>query len=482
MSLVHREGARPTVNASGPAGDVVTRSAVELTALMRSGELSPVEVADAFLARAQHAQQALNPFTFVFAEEARAAALRSEQRLREDPDGCGALEGLPVAIKELTPVAGQPHTLASLAFKDHMAEVTDPAVQRLLAAGGMIHARTNTPEFGCASVTDNLLFGETLNPWDPSRGTAGSSGGAAAALAAHATPLAQGTDAAGSLRLPAAACGIVGMKPSHGVVPMRTPGYLETCNHNGPMARDVADLRLMFDVMAGPDPAQLSGVRPVDDVTTRVDLRGIRIGLIDAMGDLDVDADVVAHLHASARLLEQAGAVVEQVQFPWSYGRLFDVAKRVFAQYYGPLVRQAVEAGSELTDYALAFSESMVDLTDDWRVRLHAREEAAALHRRLGELFARSDFLLLPTLAAPAYPAGDHFVDHGPVVEGREQPDRWIVGFTIPFNLTSACPVVSVPTGLSRDGLPTAAQVVARPFHDYSAISVAEQLEQMLDR
>jgi amidase len=294
--------------------------------------------------------------------------------------------------------------------------------------------------------------------------------------------LAQGTDAAGSLRLPAAACGIVGMKPSHGVVPMRTPAYLETCDHNGPMARDVADLRLMFDVMVGPEPAQLSGVRPIDDRSTRVDLRGVRIGLIDAMADLDVDADVVANLHASARLLEQAGAVVEQVRFPWSYGRLFDVAKRVFAQYYGPLVRQAAEAGAELTDYARAFSASMVNLTDDWRIRLQAREETAELHRRLGELFVRSDFLLLPTLAAPAYPAGDHFVDSGPVVAGREQPDRWIVGFTIPFNLTSACPAVSVPTGLSRDGLPTAAQVVARPYHDWSAISVAEQLEQLLDR
>jgi Asp-tRNA(Asn)/Glu-tRNA(Gln) amidotransferase A subunit family amidase len=481
VSLVGREGVRCAVNATGPADDVVTRSAVELCALMRAGELSPVEVTDAFLARAQHAQETLNPFTFLFPDEARAAARRAEQRLREFPDDCGPLEGLPVAIKELTPVAGHPYTLGSMAFKDQVADATDPAAQRLLDAGVVVHGRTNTPEFGCASVTDNLLFGETLNPWDPARSPAGSSGGAAAALAAHAAPLAQGSDSAGSLRLPAAACGIVGMKPSHGVVPVRTPTYLETCNHNGPMARDVRDLRLMFEVMAGPDPLQMAGRSPVDDPTTRVDLRATRVGVIDGMADLDVDADVAGNLHHAAGLLEQAGAVVEQATFPWSYSRLFDTTKRVFAQYYGPMVRQAVAAGAELTDYARAFSDSMVGLTDDWRVRLQAREETAELHRRLGELFARYDVLLLPTLAAPAYPAGDHFVDHGPLVAGREQPDRWIVAFTIPFNLTSACPVVSLPTGLSSGGLPTAAQIVARPYHDHSALSVAEQLELLLD-
>jgi Asp-tRNA(Asn)/Glu-tRNA(Gln) amidotransferase A subunit family amidase len=482
MSLLSRSGEHCSVNGGASGRDLVERPARELAAMMRAGDLSPVEVTEAYLRRAEHAQQRINPFTFLFPDEARDAARRSERRLRERPEECGPLEGLPVAIKELTPVAGQPHTLSSMAFKDQIAATTDPAVQRLLDAGAVVHARTNTPEFGCASVTDNLLFGETLNPWDPSFSAAGSSGGAAAALAAHATSLAQGSDSAGSLRLPAAACGIVGMKPSHGVVPLPAPDYLETCNHNGPMARDVGDLRLMFEVMAASDPAQLSGARTADGPTTRTDLRGTRIALVDGMTDLDVDPDVAANLDAAATLLEQAGAVVERHPFPWSYERLLETTKRVFAQYYGPMVRRAVEAGAELTDYARAFSDSMVELTDDWRVRLQARAEVSELHRELGGLFAAHDFLVLPTLAAPAYPAGDHFIDHGPLIGDREQPDRWIVGFTVPFNLASTCPVVSVPTGLSRGGLPTAAQIVARPYHDFSAISVAEQLEEMLDR
>lgn len=480
MSLLSREGARCAVDAGTPEADVVGLPAVALARLVRSGELSPVEVVDAYLARADRVQETLNPFTFRLPEQARAAARASEARLRRDPGACGPLEGLPVAIKELTPVRGLPWTLGSAAFRDQVAEVTDPAVQRLLDAGAIVHARTNTPEFGCASVTDNLLHGETLNPWDPAFSPAGSSGGAAAALAVHATPLAQGTDSAGSLRLPASACGVVGMKPSRGVVPMRSPGFLETTDHNGPMARDVADLRLMFEVMMGPDYGTLSGHDPVD-VPGRVRADRLRVGVIDAMTDLDVDRDVVAHLHRAGRLLEGAGATVEPATFPWSYERLFDAARQVFAQYYAPMTRRAVDLGAELTDYARAFSDTMVGLTDDYRVRLSAREEAAELHREIGRLLQRYDVLLLPTLAAPAYPAGDHFVDHGPVVEGREQPDRWIVGFTIPFNLVSSVPVVSVPTGLSRDGLPTGAQVVARPYHDHTAIDVAALLEQLLD-
>lgn len=478
MSLIGREGARCTPDLADDA--VAGLPATVLAAGMRAGDLSPVEVVDAFLERADRAQERLNPFTFRFADEARAAAKVAERRLREDPESCGPLTGLPVAVKELTPVHGLPWTLASLAFRDQVAEVTDPAVQRLLDAGAIVHARTTTPEFGCASVTDSLLFGETLNPWDPAYSPAGSSGGAAAALAVHATPLAQGTDSAGSLRLPAAACGVVGMKPSHGVVPMRSPGFLETTDHNGPMARDVADLRLMFEVMAGPDYDHLTGHDPVDR-PGQMSLRRLRIGVIDAMPDLDVDREVVANLHRTARLLERAGATVEQATFPWSYERLFDTAKLVFAQYYAPMTRRAADLGAELTDYARAFSASMTELTDDYTVRLAAREGSAALHRELGLLLERYDVLLLPTLAAPAYPAGDHFLDHGPVVEGREQPDRWIVGFTIPFNLVSSVPVVSVPTGLSAAGLPTAAQVVARPYHDHTAIDVAALVETLLD-
>lgn len=479
MSLLSREGARCEANQTAPHDDIALRGAVELVELMRSGALSPVEVTDAFLERAEHVQPRLNPFSFLFAEQARSAAAAAETRLRREPERCGPLEGLPTAIKELAPVAGQPHTLGSLAFKDVVATVTDPAVQRLLDAGAIPYARTTVPEFACASFTDSLLFGETLNPWDPSRSPAGSSGGAAVALATHAAPLAQGSDSAGSLRLPAAACGIVGMKPTWGVVPLRSPQHLETSSHNGPMARDVSDLRLMFDVMAGADAQQLSGFDAHDDGP--VDLAQARFGLIDAMADIDVHPDVAANLANAGKLIQDAGAVVEPAAFPWSYERLIGAVRMVFAQYYGPMVRRAVDLGAEVTDYARAFADSMVALTGDYTVNLRAREEVAELQHAFGELFSRFDYLLLPTLAAPAHPAGCHFIDEGPIVNGREQPDRWIVAFTVGFNLVSSCPVVSVPTGLSGAGLPTAAQIVGRPHRDYSVISVAEQLELMLD-
>jgi Asp-tRNA(Asn)/Glu-tRNA(Gln) amidotransferase A subunit family amidase len=245
------------------------------------------------------------------------------------------------------------------------------------------------------------------------------------------------------------------------------------------MARSVADLRLLFGAMAGRAPDQLGAARPVDGGAD-VSLANLRIALIDSMPELDVDPDVVENLHRAARRAEAEGASVEPVPFPWSYGRLFDTVKFVYAQSYGPQVRQVIDDGGAVTDYAQAFSASLAHLTGDYRVNLRAMAETAELHREFARLFARFDVLLLPTLAAPAYPLGDHFIDHGPTVCGREQPDRWIVGFTVAFNIASACPVVTIPTGLSGNHIPTGMQIVARPYHDGSAISVAAQFERLI--
>ena len=190
-----------------------------------SRELSPVEVLEALIRRGDAAVDTCNPFTARYSEEALTTAAESERRYR---DGTARpLEGIAVAVKELTPMAGHQHTLASLAFQDQVAEETAPMVQRLLDAGAIVHARTTTPEFGCATFTHSRLYGVTSNPWNREFSPAGSSGGAAAALATGVTTLATGSDSAGSLRLPAAACGVVGFKASFGVVPVAIPQGLE---------------------------------------------------------------------------------------------------------------------------------------------------------------------------------------------------------------------------------------------------------------
>ncbi len=452
-------------------------SARDLASALRSGDRDARDVIEDVLVRAEQVQQRVNPFTFLQPDLARRSAEESAERLRTGR--ARPLEGVPVAIKELTAHAGQPHTLGTLFLRDNIAAASDPVVSALLDAGAVPFARTNTPEFGCASVTDNLLFGETRNPWNPQFSTAGSSGGAAAALAAYATPLAQGTDSAGSLRMPAAACGVVGMKPSHGVVPVAAPDYLETVGHNGPMARDVADLDLMFRVMARTDPDQLTGHTPYDPEHER-HLSQLRVALITAIPGLATDVDVERNLRRTASLMSSAGADVVETDFPWSWEQIFTAVKLNFGAVYMPLARRLRDAGAELTDLTHGFIADVEPVTRDYGFTVDARRQSAELHRALGAIFRDVDLILMPTLQMPAPIAGDHFIEHGPVVNGRESADRWIVAFTVPFNLTSSCPALTLPNGLSGEGLPTAAQLIARPYRDWDLLRWAGAVEALI--
>jgi Asp-tRNA(Asn)/Glu-tRNA(Gln) amidotransferase A subunit family amidase len=452
-------------------------SARGLADALATGALDAREVIEDVLGRAAQVQAAINPFTFIQHDLARERAEESAERLRTGR--ARPLEGIPVAIKELTAHAGQPHTLGTLFLRDNVATVSDPAVVALLDAGAVPFARTNTPEFGCATVTDNLLFGETRNPWNPQFSTAGSSGGAAAALASFATPLAQGTDSAGSLRMPAAACGVVGMKPSYGVVPVAAPDYLETVGHNGPMARDVADLQLMFRVMARPDPGQLAGHVPHPLEPDR-DLATLRVALITSMPGLETDEDVERNLRRTADLAAAAGADVVEKEFPWSWEQLFTAVKLNFGSVYMPLARRLRDAGAELTDLTHGFIADVEPLTRDYGFTVDARRQSAELHHALGQIFHEVDCILMPTLQMPAPAAGNHFISDGPMVNGRESADRWIVAFTVPFNLTSACPAITLPNGHSRDGLPTAVQMIARPYQDWNLLRWAGEMEGLI--
>ncbi|MSW86900.1 MAG: hypothetical protein F2826_09330 [Actinobacteria bacterium] len=464
------------LNQELPPGPICGLSARDLGSALARGELDPQVVLESFLSRATAVQERINPFTFILADYARARAEESTRRIRSG--AARPLEGIPFAVKELTAHEGHPHTLGSLFLRDNIATSSDPTVEALLDAGAIPFARTNTPEFGCATVTDNLLFGETLNPWHRSFSTAGSSGGAAAALASFATPLAQGTDSAGSLRMPSAACGIVGLKPSHGVVPMAAPDYLEAVGHNGPMARDVLDLELMFGVIARTDPTHLSGRAPFDPEPDR-QLSGLKVALICTIPGLQTDHDVERNLRRTAKLISDAGAQVVEMDFPWTWDQIFAAVKLNFGAVYMPLARRLRDVGAELSDLTHGFIADVEPVTRDYGFTVDARRQSAALHRVLGEIFSEFDLILMPTLQMPAPVAGDHFIDHGPLVNGQESADRWIVAFTVPFNLTSSCPAITLPNGLSSDGLPTAAQLVARPYRDWDLIRWAAAVETM---
>lgn len=469
-------GPPPLVQVHPPHG-ACALTARELAMDMREGRRDPRDVMEEFLVRAHVVQGEINAFTYLFADEARQMAAESAQRIAEGR--ARRLEGVPFAVKELTPVEGQPHTLGSVALKDNVGAHTDPGVQALIDAGAIPFARTNTPEFGCASITDNLLFGETLNPWNTAFGTAGSSGGAAAALASFATPLAQGTDSAGSLRMPAAACGVVGFKPSHGVVPMAAPDYLDTFGHSGPMARTVDDVALMFDVMAQPDPSRLM-VRHLATPAEPSELRDLRVACVTSIDGLTTDPDVEAGVRLATSLLESAGAHVREVPFPWTWDRLYRTVILSFAAVYMAQAKRLQDAGAPLSDLTEGFIKDVEPVISDYGYAVDARAEMAQLQQDLGAIFSEHDVIAMPTLQIPAPVAGEHFLHTGPLVNGEPSADRWIVAFTVPFNLASACPAITLPAGWSTDGIPTAVQLIGHPYRDLDLLRWAGQLENLL--
>lgn len=435
----------------------------------------------AVIARGDVAEEELNPFTARYSERAIDAAEEAERHYREGT--IRPLEGVPVAIKELTPVSGQQHTLASLALRGNVAGETAPIAQRLLDAGAIIHARTTTPEFGCASFTRSHLYGETRNPWNPALSPGGSSGGSAAALAAGAATLATGTDSAGSLRLPAASCGVVGLKPSFGVVPSPIPFGLETAHHDGPMARDPEDVALAMGVISGPCASAPNQARPAPSLADLgAGVEGWRVARLTAIGGLDVDPDVSAGVDATARALADGGAEVEEVDLGWTYEAIIEATKLHYAASYGPTVRRMAEsAPGLLTPYALAFAAEVERYATLPGFVVDGRARVAALWRPLMEAFERYRLLLCPTQAMPAPELDEEYLDRGPVIAGREQPDRWIVGTTVAFNLCCWCPAISVPSGFAANGVPTGVQLVGRPYADGEVLRAAAALGETPD-
>src|SRR5215471_15302582 len=261
--------------------------------MFRAKELSPVELVSAVIARAEAVEPTINAFAQTFYEEALQAAKAAEARYAGNGAQARPLDGIPVAVKEEAPIAGHKNTLGSLAMRDVVADATAPFVQRIIDAGGIVHARSTTPEFSCAPVTWSKLWGVTRNPWNTRFSPGGSSGGSGAALAAGSATLATGSDIGGSIRIPASFCGVVGFKPPYGRVPEFAPFNLDHYCHEGPMARTVTDCALLENVMAGPHPHDVASLRPKLRIPARLDgVEGWRIALSIDLGGFPVDDEV----------------------------------------------------------------------------------------------------------------------------------------------------------------------------------------------
>ncbi|MEP7023889.1 MAG: amidase [Actinomycetota bacterium] len=451
--------------------------ATEALRLFRARELSPVELLTAVIERAETVEPVINAFAETRYEEALAQASAAEARYAGSGPPARPLEGLSVAVKEEAPIAGQRNTLGSLPLRDEVAGHTAAFAQRILDAGGIVHARTTTPEFSCAPVTWSKLWGVTRNPWRTAYSPGGSSGGSAAALAAGSATLATGSDIGGSIRIPASFCGVTGFKPPYGRVPEVEIFNLDHYCHEGPLARTVADCALLENVIAGPHPHDVTSLRPKLEIPAKLaPIAGLRVALSVDLGCYQVDADVAACTRAAADRLRDAGAVVEEVTLPWRLADITRAARIHFGMIFGPSVQELYEQHkAELTSYARRFYEEGSTVRKEDFVAGLALE--AQLYAPLGDLLEEFDALVCPTFAIPALPAE---YDTGDTVQVNGHPcGDWLdVLMTLPFNIASRCPVISVPSGLSRDGVPTGLSIVGRTYDDVTVFRIAAAHEE----
>ncbi len=428
--------------------ELAFKTAVELRGLIDSKEVSCVELTEMFLQRIEELNPGLNAYLAICPDEAIAAAHRAQEVI-QGGEQVGPLHGIPISVKDLELTSGITTTLGSAIFRDRVPDMDSVVVERVKAAGAIILGKTNTPEFGLSGTTENKLGDACRNPWDPSRTPGGSSGGAAAALAAGLCTLATGSDGGGSIRIPASFSGVFGIKPTQGRVP-RYGGYgYPAANHfsqSGPMSRAVADTALLLQVLAGPDARDPVSIREASpDFSAQLDqgLEGWRIAWSPDLGYAGVDPEVIRVTENAARLFEELGAVIEApdlgIEDPFqafwdvfstasytSYGHLLDGQREEFT-YYG---LRAFEHGSEVTGADLSRALLRVD----------------RLRRQMETFFDDYDLLLTPTMAVPAFP-----IDERPtVIGGKEVDPFWgYLPFTFPINMTGQT-AASVPCGSSE--------------------------------
>jgi len=452
-------------------------SATEALGRFKARTLSPVELMRAVIARAEKVEPKINAFPITLYDRALDQAKKAEARYVKTDGRPRPLEGLPVAIKDEAYVKGERVTFGSLIYKDYVAEETNPSVERILKSGGIMHARSATPEFSCAPWTHSRLWGVTRTPWNLQYSSGGSSGGSGAGLAAGITPLASGSDIGGSIRIPASMCGVVGFKPPFGRNPDTPPFNLDQYCHIGPMARTVADCALMQNVMAGPHPLDIVSLRPKLRIPAALgDIRGWRIALCLNPAQYDIEPDVVKNTLAAAELFRAAGATVEEVDLGWTRADVVAAADAHFGMIFGPSVAAYARKHRRImSDYALDFADwSKSARKEDY---LKGMEIEARLYKSLGALFRTHRILLCPTLPLPATKAGESYVKRKLRIDGKPQKTivHWLM--TICFNIMSRCPVMSMPSGLASNGVPTGLSIVGRTYDDVSVFRAAAAFE-----
>ena len=460
--------------------DLLFLPAARAAALIRQRKLSPVELTEAVLTAAEAAQPRLNAFATITADLARKQARAAEQAVMDGAD-LPPLHGIPVSIKDQVETAGIPTTHGSAIFADNIPTRDDAIATRLRQAGCIMLGKTRMPEFGHKGLTDGPSFGITPNPWDLTRTSGGSSGGAAAAVASGLGPLALGTDGAGSIRIPAACCGVVGLKPTLGAVPWESAlDAFGNYTYAGPITRTITDAALMHAALSGPSP------RDPWSLTNReqsrmspgligMDLSTLRIGHIGLAANPVVDRDVAANVAATLATLESLGAEIEDVPpgLDW-----IELPGRVMYQgnFAVSMAKHLPRWQNQMDPTLLAFMDRGRGFSlAEFREGQYARTR---LFRAIQDLLTRYDMLITPTLTRSALPATFDAAHDEIEIDGQKcgiTRQGWSA-YVYPFNLTGH-PALTIPSGFAADGLPTAVQIVGRWGADMDVLRLGAVIE-----
>lgn len=456
--------------------DVMDRSARELASLIRRKEISPVEAVQAALDRIDERRE-LNAFITVTADQAMDAARQAEAKVMAGGE-LPPLHGVPYSVKDLTATAGVRTTMGSAIHENFVPTEDAVAVARAKAAGTILIGKTTTPEFGHKPVATAPIFGRTLNPIDPRFTPGASSCGAAVAVAAGMGSLALGTDGGGSIRIPASCCGIVGLKPTLGVVPhLQVPDLFSVNSFVGPMARDVADTALLFDVISGFDRRDPYGQgTKTHGRTAPLSLCGLKVAWLPSAGN-PVDPEVLAATLSAVQAMEREGAIIEEVKLD------FVSLERHFLVILQSLL--AARVGDNLERFGERLDPTLISTVLKGRAL-----SATALHQAsfaktrcfsdLQTLFERYDVLLSPTLSAPPLSID---LDLSGEIDIAGIPAGTVRGawypYTYPMNLTGH-PALSMPCGKSSLGLPIGLQLAGRWYDDRYLLGIAALLEAQL--
>lgn len=455
------------------SNELIYQDATRLAELIRTMEVSPVEVVQAHIDRIDQTNPKINAIV-AMADEALKAAKEAEAAVLAG-DKLGPLHGVPFTAKDSFDTAGVLTQLGSPIFKGRIPDSDATAIARMKKAGGILLAKTNLPEFSYWIESDNLLSGRTLNPWNPDRTPGGSSGGESAAIAAGMSPIGLATDVAISVRGPAALTGVIGLKATHGRIPMTGvwPRVPRRFWHAGPMARSVRDIALAYELLAGPDGADGFSTSPttLDAGVGAMPNRRVRVGWLVEPGFGAVDNDVAATVKAAAEALKSAGVIVEEVRIPvLEQINALELLWKLQAMETKPAFRKAT-AGHEALIYKHV--QGVFD-TPDTSIEdfVIAEQQIETMRDGFAQYFARYDALLCPVTPVPAH-AHDaaEFVINGQTVSSLHVMDA-----TAPLSVTGL-PGMSMRFGTSKDGLPIGVQLVAPWFAESTILHLGALLE-----